>query len=708
MHLKTMKHKAIISMSVIFLLITSIQVTFGQQFARPVALPNDESSMVIPVYTGPNGKHCADRHKCGSDNVDTTYYRFVAKTWYQTIKDNDGTILYGYDTLDFNGYKIDNVIVFNNNDKEPIESITELEAYLICRKNVEICGSKRDSTYDWLIYVKAGGDHEFNIVFDTFLLSDEKKYKFGDTILLSEDVVEALQLPSTISESGELSKAIQVVSIGYRGCFIKNFSVDSVPIINKVEAASIFEPLWLWIVGGVFVLVVLMFLLFWKKIKKCFSGRKKNLKESTIILGSDGKKYNSIEDLAKKIGVKSKEIEKKINKSGEYNYNKIKYKYESLSWSPNETIEDTNNVEIIVKAPEETIESLQEKLEKYEKYKKNLEDEKAQLNKQIESINSQKEQLEKIVKNLKENPKSFKDNKEFNKLSEIIEASEKVESIRKDLSDNPNLFDKNTKTGSLVAKGQLFDKVCENPSLIISTEYSQKPLAEQVRKGSLLDKAKDNVAAISQEANLKGTMLWQYVDFVNNPANILAATNSTIKMTALFKLMSGLDYLKQKSGTVIDANSLTSDVLKDKLGNIIKASNGSLLFDEYKPYWKSITTPLSTLLNNLHKHDEKYNTRALMFYTSQLYSIACVMCEASGGVPPISTGRLKQNVQLFKSGNVQVGQYGFPELDSETLQSCKFEYKGAEGEDDKVKYLKQYAPLPFILLQSYFSDDILK
>ena len=132
-----------------------------------------------------------------------------------------------------------------------------------------------------------------------------------------------------------------------------------------------------------------------------------------------------------------------------------------------------------------------------------------------------------------------------------------------------------------------------------------------------------------------------------------------------------------------------------------------LKFGEYKNYWKNITSPLFNILDSLPTHDEIHNIRALMFYTSQFYSIACIMNEIYGD-QSYSTIRPKLNVGLFNTNATpELTPMGFPQLDEATLQECRFEYKGASDEDARVKYLKQYKPLPFIFIFSYFDDNIL-
>jgi len=674
------------------------------KFARPVALPDGQKTMAVPIYKGDDGMYYADSTKCGNCK-ETDTCLLMAGTWYQTEDEEHGNIIYGKKTIVFDGYKINNVKIFNFGYRDTLQSkVIPLKASLICKTHITPEAKEEKPSSEWLLYVQVKEGKEFHIIYNDSLISDNK-FKTGDTIPLSEEITNILNLPrDPDSIHRQLSTPIQVVCYGYMGCFIDEFSYQQI-VEPATESASGAIPLWLWIVGGVGGVIVALVIWFIIHRKRSIKKDRKDSdntgntpsKEKFKIKGSDGSEYDSIEELARKLNVKAEKIEKKLQKKEKYTYNKIEYSknIKGMEWKPVGENEVVGN-EL------EDIDTLKKELEAYKKKKKNLEDEKNKLEKQVDTLND-------IVEQIKNNPKSFKDDKEFTKLAKLINDSEKVDSIKKELLEDPSKIDTKTPVGLLVVKGQFFEKISQTPDLIINnSNYSATALAIQVKRGKLLDNAKDNVDLITQDASLKDTLLWQYIEFVNDPAKISSATSNKIQSTSLFKLVKGLDYLSQNSEKMIDTNVLTSDILKDRLGKIIVASNGSLQYNDYRSYWKNVSTPLQAILNNLYKHDEKYNTRALIFYASQLYSIACVMCEASGEIPPTSTGRLKKNVQLFTSGNNQVGQYGFPEMDSATLQSCKFEYKGADGEDDKVKYLKQYGPLPFILLQSYYSDDILK
>ena len=119
--------------------------------------------------------------------------------------------------------------------------------------------------------------------------------------------------------------------------------------------------------------------------------------------------------------------------------------------------------------------------------------------------------------------------------------------------------------------------------------------------------------------------------------------------------------------------------------------------------------PLFNTLNQLSKfkNDEKHNMRALIFYASQLYSIACVMNEAYGD-DSVPTKRHKINISAFNTDvKPTMGAYGFPQPSQDLLETCAYESKNRSDEEEMCQYLSTYKPLPFIFINYYYGDDVL-
>lgn len=368
------------------------------------------------------------------------------------------------------------------------------------------------------------------------------------------------------------------------------------------------------------------------------------------------------------------------------------------------------------------------------------------------TLNIQKKDLEEIVKKVTKDPRSFKGKEGFDEISKLIKDAEKGTEVRDLMNSDPNEIKKDSATGILVRKGQIFDEYVTLPDEIfkgkdadskIHETIANSPIALQIRKGDFLDKAKNNVKMIREDKEgwIGESELMTFIEYIVNPHEILKSERIN---TGLYKLMHDVDSLIAPIGKdhkSIKKESLQYNWLKERLENVIDGYNDYLQveliasthgtpsydpsnlksdirkvfedasrylkFGEYKNYWKNIAGALYNTLDGLHNHDEIYNTRGLMFYTSQFYSIACIMNEIYGD-ESYSTTRPNINVSLFNTSVAPVQtQLGFPQLDTDALQKCKFEYKGALDEDQKVKYLKQYKPLPFIFIFSYFDDNIL-
>lgn len=382
-----------------------------------------------------------------------------------------------------------------------------------------------------------------------------------------------------------------------------------------------------------------------------------------------------------------------------------------------------------------------------EKLKKTIDN----LNKEKSNLETKKAELESVVNRVQNDPKSFKGDKDFKELSKLIEDAEEGSNLREELNNKPDKIDRESPTGILVRKGRIFnqyvtieDKVFKgrDSDSKVAECVANSPIAIQVKKGDFLDKAKNDVKLIREDTEgwIGDSDLKKFVELIVNPDQIL---NSKWVKTGLYKLVSDVESFKDKmeNKEEIKLDDLNSIWLTKRIGGLVDSYNkyleevrvaslfgkdaydtsrlepvvkvvydaafSYLKFGAYKNYWVNIVKPLLDTLGNLQNHIEPENTRALMFYASQFYSIACIMNRIYGD-QSFAPKRAEINVSLFNT-DVAPAQtsLGFPQLDSDSLMSCKFEYTSDEGEDKKVRYLKQYKPMPFIFIESYYDDNIL-
>lgn len=366
----------------------------------------------------------------------------------------------------------------------------------------------------------------------------------------------------------------------------------------------------------------------------------------------------------------------------------------------------------------------------------------------IAELKKGKKALEDTIQELQNNPESFEEKQGYKKLAKLIKAARDLAEIEND----PSKINPDTKTGYYIRKGQILEECLDNPEKILTIKVAdeklakkvtESPLATQVRKGIFLDEAKNNLKLIVDDKHgwLKGSDLLACLGFIGDPKSILKFKK--LKDTELYKLLNDLDSVvapNAANGMPIKVDVLSSGYLREKLADLAERHNRYLVvkavamqygtekydtsplepevrrvfndaprykvFVSYQNYWKNIIRPLFAVLDNLYANDEKYNTRAMMFYCSQFYSIALVMNEIHGD-SSYPTDIPKLNVSVF---NVEtppsLSQYGFPLLDVHTMEKeCKFEFRGFGNEGEKVDYLKQYKPLPFIFIGSYYNDD---
>lgn len=299
---------------------------------------------------------------------------------------------------------------------------------------------------------------------------------------------------------------------------------------------------------------------------------------------------------------------------------------------------------------------------------------------------------------VKNTPELFKDNREYKKLSKLIEKSQKCDS----LSNNPDLIDLATKSGKLIAAGRLLEDYINNPINVTTGNHAHSPLASVVQKGIFLDKAKNDLqVVIGDRAYIADSVLQKAVSCVEEPYKILS---TNLNAYGLYKLISDLNNIADsvRNSKEITAKAITSDEMKDKLKPVMDGLIRYQKFGVYQNYWSNIQRPLFDVLNNLHNHDDSYNMRALMFYCSQFYSIAETIRNIHKG--NTNSRAYDWNVSLFNNADApSIGNYGIPNISDDALKDFKFRYTGAQDEDERRGFFNRFAPMRFILISTYYN-----
>lgn len=357
--------------------------------------------------------------------------------------------------------------------------------------------------------------------------------------------------------------------------------------------------------------------------------------------------------------------------------------------------------------PQPTIEELQQELAELKEENATLTEQYSGLNETNRGLQEEKDALQGVVDKMKANPRQFKDKEGYDALSKIIAMADKADRQKQELETHPDLFGESTPTGKMIEQGKLLKKIMEDA-------FSEK----------------DNEL-------LAGSDLQRVLGYFEAPETILGDHRKTL---GLYKLIENIKQLHGDPQVPIASETISYDWLKDKLEGVIGDCNrwltikevagnyGSDLFDahdvpeevakvfegakqfqeleNYRNYWRNIVDPLSQMLEKLWKNENTDNTRALMFYASQFYSIACIMSDLYGSPQPVT--RAKLNVRVFNGLEEPIiTELGLPKMDEEDLNKCRFEYRGGDEEGTKLHYLSQFMPMPFIFIQSYYPDDIL-
>ena len=326
---------------------------------------------------------------------------------------------------------------------------------------------------------------------------------------------------------------------------------------------------------------------------------------------------------------------------------------------------------------------------------------------------------------IRNDPESFKDKKGYNKLTKLIEKAEKCDNI----CNEPDAIDGDTEVGKLIKKAKTFVIILEHPEKLLSAPGADKhPLTALVRKGVLLDDVKQNPDLVKGNQEFAGSRLKEVVELTDTPEKVTKI--SYLSSKGLYKLVNAIEQIHRdprlQSADYSWLNQMLSKTLANSsqylavqqkvaaaFGNnitidgVIQNAQSYLGFGQYKNYWMNLQDSLLDAMLQLPKHSEAENTRVLLFYAAQLYSICCIMKEIYGDNTQ-NTGPHKVNVAVFNNANApKLGAWNIPSISDSSMQPYIFTYLGGQDEGPRVNYLKQYKPLPFIFINNYYSDSVL-
>lgn len=731
--------KILITLIVAILAIKGAAQNWGKPYARQIILERPRTvpdnvriretmkgtNYVIIAIDDRKSIYDADDVPLG---INVQRYLLVEDAWMQTVGKNCGDMLFDGDTLPFDRgggalFSVAKYIKYKKIDydeagiqpkNKPLYECSELAARLEVQRTMhryadtvidkycknrsqrhKICDSLFCPIDSVFLYLSIPTEEviPFKLVAnDTCLIEEESFKSDGRGLYLPDSVWRTILSPidTTLIESQDIFiNRVQIIPQGHVPSFIKSVSLVMQPDVLVDNAAIPNMPiptnggLWEWVKKHLLIVIVCIMAILAVVLVAVLHNISKESQE-------DLEKYKqAFESLVRK-----------LRRSENLSFDEKVILLENIianreAGPMHRELKDLDRIQKL----EKQIHDLEEK-------NKHLLTELSERRYQEENLRNSIEQIKheasNEIKSLEDHVKSLKE-----------ENEKQIFLIRKELNNNPDQIDEGSPTGVLV------------------------------RKGRFLDKAKINVKLIREDKEgwIGDSELKQFIECIVNPDEILRSKRTN---TGLYKLMFDINNIIAPNAiahNTIGLGDLKYNWLKDRLIKVIESYNkyletemvasryGSDHFDtsclepivkhvyddasrylilmSYKNYWANIVKPLHDVLGNLQNHDEAFNTRALMFYASQLYSMSCIMNRMYGDMR-FATKSAELNVSLFNTDGVPaLSPWGFPILDYASLMSCRYENASEVGEDAKVKYLRQFKPLPFIFISSYYDDNIL-
>jgi len=707
----------------------------------------------------------------GGKAVKELHYLLLPDAFLPTEMEASGNMLYDGEVLPLDNVKVDGKKVSDFDKRKPLEEVPSLTASIELQRTVyKYVDAPQDARYESLkdsviksedhVFLTVnrskaveGADHlNFALIIHDTILVKQPDFIVGQRVELADSLINqiGIDLEELVLTNGSVPiSRLAVVARGHTYSFIKDYHREVIED-RSTPMPPIESEKWVWFVNGILTLLAALTVFLLRK------------KEGETIADNDMPPTPSVQKPAADApqeGTDGLIPEEDIQAQFE------RYKEDAKNWQ-----ELTGSMgEDAPKSASEVIDIIKDLQDKIRSWKEQTECDSPDeahdgiqgllstitaLKADKDSLASKNKKLTTVVKNIQKDPRIYKGIEGFNALTTLIKDAETGTKIRDMMNSTPEEIDPNSSSGILVRKGRLFDNYVvkiddevfrrEDAELEIQTAIDNSTTACQIKKGDFLDRTKNDVKLFLEEGKgwIEDSELKAFIELVVNPHEILVKSNRT--NTGLYKLMHDLDAVIApcaKDHTPVPLDSLGYNWLKERIKSIVEGYNDNLQvestastygtpdydlgdvkpvvgrvfkdasrylkFCEYKNYWKNIADSLFTMLDGLQDHDDIHNTRTFMFYTSQFYSIASIMNELYGD-ESYPTTRPKINVGIFNSAVPPAPtSLGFPQLDDESLLRCKFEYKGERNEDQKVRYLKQFKPMPFIFLFSYFDDTIL-
>ena len=190
-------------------------------------------------------------------------------------------------------------------------------------------------------------------------------------------------------------------------------------------------------------------------------------------------------------------------------------------------------------------------------------------------------------------------------------------------------------------------------------------------------------------------------ELTNDPATIL--NDNRQQNTELYRIMQDLKSLGNSANT--DTSALKSDSLKKAITLLLTNARNFSQFKQYEPYFRNMISAVKESFDRLQNNSETDNTRTLLLYLSQLYSISVTLCdiydhdETYKKFDDKQIASHKANVKPFCQKVAHLNDFKSMED-----KGRKFQYVGGKDEEALIAFLKKYAPLDFNLCGTYYQD----
>jgi len=245
-------------------------------------------------------------------------------------------------------------------------------------------------------------------------------------------------------------------------------------------------------------------------------------------------------------------------------------------------------------------------------------------------------------------------------------------------------------------------------------KFIQDPdqIKQDSRFGKINQLAKDleDTKRNSVSIQSKYTELQEYCsELMENPSVILQ--NKDVRQTKLFQIMQDLKTCATDSvakNQKLDINDIKTTELKAILTPYMESAGRVSQFAQFKPYFMNVIDAIKNSFAELPNHDEKENTRTLLFYLSQFYSTSITFLDTLH-----HENTVKYICNQSKINSHRANMEPFFEKQATIKDVSKIKDRGIPcdvSQDSNIiklfTYLKKYQPLDFNLLGNNYQERL--